>query len=99
MMTRMTTPVTGAGEIEADTWTVAAAKARFSEMVERASKRGPQTITRNGRPAAVVVSPDEWERTSRRVGNLVEFFAASPLREAEDLLIERRADPPRAVSL
>jgi len=29
-------------------WTVAEAKAKFSEVLERAHSRGPQTITRNG---------------------------------------------------
>ena len=62
-----------------DTWSVAEAKAKFSEVIERAA-RGPQTITRNGRIAAVVVAADEWERKSRRTGNLAEFFAESPLR-------------------
>jgi prevent-host-death family protein len=79
-----------------DTWTVAGAKAHFSEVVARASGRGPQLITRNGRPAAVVVAPDEWARKSSRVGSLAEFFAGSPLREANDLVIERRVDLPRS---
>ncbi len=29
-------------------WTVAAAKARLSELIERARAKGPQTITRRG---------------------------------------------------
>jgi prevent-host-death family protein len=62
------------------TWTVAEAKAKLSEVIERAQSRGPQTITRNGRRAVVVVAADEWERKTRRSGNLAEFFAASPLR-------------------
>ena len=63
-------------------WTVAEAKAKFSQVVEKARSEGPQTITRNGRQAAVVVAVEEWERKSRRRGNLAEFFAASPLRGA-----------------
>jgi prevent-host-death family protein len=63
-----------------DAWTVAEAKAKFSELVDRAQSQGPQTITRNGRKAAVVVSADEWQRKTLRTGNLAEFFAASPLR-------------------
>lgn len=63
-----------------DAWTVAEAKAKFSELMERARSQGPQTITRNGRKAAVVVSADEWQRKSERTGNLAEFFATSPLR-------------------
>lgn len=61
------------------TWTVAKAKAKFSELVETARTTGPQTITRNGRRTAVVVSVEDWERRVRRQGNLADFLAASPL--------------------
>lgn len=65
-----------------DTWTVAQAKAKFSEVIDKARSLGPQTITRNGRRAAVVVAADEWERKNRRQGNLAEFLASSPLRRS-----------------
>ncbi len=61
-------------------WTVVEAKARFSEVLEKAQSEGPQTITRHGRSAAVVVAADEWEQKTKRKGNLAEFFAASPFR-------------------
>ncbi len=61
-------------------WTVAEAKAKFSELLARASSDGPQAISRRGRRTAVVVAAEEWERKTRRRGNLAEFFAASPLR-------------------
>ena len=79
-------------------WTVAEAKAKLSEVIERARSRGPQTITRNGRNAAVVVAVEEWERKTRRVGNLAEFFAASPLR-GSGLEVRRRKDRPRRTAL
>lgn len=79
-------------------WTVAEAKARFSEMVERAREGGPQVVTRNGHPAVVVVSAEEWERKAKRSGSLVDFFAASPLREA-GLAIERDGASLRDVDL
>lgn len=66
--------------MSAGTWTVAEAKAKFSELVEQAHSRGPQTITRNGRVAVVVVAAEEWERKVKRTGNLAEFLLASPLR-------------------
>jgi prevent-host-death family protein len=69
-------------------WTVATAKARLSEVIERAASEGPQMITRHGRKAAVVVSAEEWERKTRRQGNLVEFFARSPL-HGSSVRIER----------
>lgn len=79
-------------------WTVAEAKARFSELIDRAAEAGPQVVTRNGRAAAVVVSADEWERKIRRSGNLAEFLAASPLRSS-GLKVRRRPGPARTVDL
>jgi len=61
-------------------WAVAAAKAHLSTVIEHALKDGPQTITRRGSNAVVVVSAEEWERKTKRKGNLAEFFASSPLR-------------------
>ena len=79
-------------------WTVAQAKARFSEVIEKARACGPQSITRNGRRAAVIVSPEEWERKSKRIGNLAEFFAVSPLRTS-GLRVKRLKGSPRAAGL
>ena len=61
------------------TWTVAQAKAKFSEVIDNALAHGPQTITRNGRRTAVVVDAEEWERRMKRSGSLADFFKASPL--------------------
>ena len=79
-------------------WAVAEAKARFSELIDAAVSKGPQTITRHGEGAVVVVSLAEWERKSRRRGNLAEFLAGSPLRGSE-LKIERVKDAARAIRL
>ncbi len=81
-----------------DTWTVAEAKAKLSEVIEKAQSGGPQTITRNGRKAVVVVAAEEWERKTKRVGSLAEFFAASPLRRS-GIQIRRVRDRPRKVDL
>ena len=80
------------------TWTVAEAKAKFSEVLERAKSSGPQIITRNGQKAAVIVAADEWERTTKRQGTLAEFFAASPLRNS-GLKLKRLPGRLRKVSL
>jgi prevent-host-death family protein len=84
--------------MSSETWTVAEAKAKFSEVIERAMADGPQTITRNGRTAAVIVGADEWQRKTKRVGNLAEFFAQSPLRES-GLKIRRIKDRPSKINL
>jgi prevent-host-death family protein len=84
--------------MEADLWTVAEAKAKLSEVIEHAQTLGPQTITRNGRRAVVVVDAEEWERRTRRSGNLADFFAASPLR-GSGVKVRRSKDRLRPIGL
>ncbi len=81
-----------------ETWTVAEAKAKFSEVIDKARSNGPQAITKHGRTAVVVVSAEEWERKTHRPGNLAEFFAESPLR-GSGLKVPRTKDGPRKVEL
>jgi hypothetical protein len=45
-----------------------------------------------------MVGAEEWERKTKRVGNLAEFFAASPLR-ASALRVRRRKERPRKTAL
>lgn len=80
------------------TWSVAEAKAKFSEVLDRALAEGPQTITRKGRTTAVLVGAEEWQRKTMRAGNLAEFFAASPLR-GSGLKVQRLKTRPRKVRL
>ena len=79
-------------------WTVAEAKAKFSEVIERAKVQGPQSVTKNGRLAVVVVGAEEWKRKTHRVGNLAEFFAYSPLR-GSGLKVTRLKAVPRKINL
>ena len=78
-------------------WTVAGAKAKLSEVIERAQS-APQTITRNGKPSVVVVSAEEWRKKTERKGSLAAFLLESPLR-GTDLQVERLRDEPRDLSL
>ena len=57
-------------------WSLADAKAKLSEVVDRALREGPQHITRHGRPAVVVVTEEEWRR---RLG---------PERSLKDILLD-----------
>ena len=79
-------------------WTVAEAKAKLSEVIDKARSNGPQAITKHGRTAVVVVSAEEWERKTHRSGNLAEFFAESPLR-GSGLRAPRTMDSPRKIEL
>lgn len=65
-----------------DSWTVAQAKAKLSEVIEKARHQGPQAITKNGKNAVVVIDALLWERTQKqhREGNIADFLLNSPLR-------------------
>jgi prevent-host-death family protein len=93
MTDQITAPDSPPNDTPKNTWTLANAKARLSEVIDRA-QTGPQIITRHGRPNAVIVSAEEWARKSARKGTLAEFLLASPLRGA-DLELERVQDEPR----
>ena len=61
-------------------WTITKARAKFGEVIKKAHKNGPQTITRRGRTVAVVTAAKEECKTERK-GNLVDFLLASPFRK------------------
>ena len=72
------------------------AKASFSAVVEAAERGEPTTITKNGRPAAVVMPVAEASRlypVCRR--SFAELLMSIP----EDIEIERDASPLRDVDL
>jgi prevent-host-death family protein len=95
MMTIMTYP------LSADrNWSVAEAKAKFSEVIERARNDSPQMITRKGKPAVIVVSAEEWERKTKRHGTILDFLACSPLKGVElDLGQREQEGRPRPIDL
>lgn len=69
-------------------WQLQAAKQRFSEVVERAQREGPQVVTKHGKEAVVIVSAEEYRRLKGRGDNLVELLRSAP---DFDLLDLRRA--------
>jgi prevent-host-death family protein len=77
-------------------WQLQEAKARLSELVQSARK-GPQEITVRGKPAAVVVSTEEFDRlrqVKRGKGGFLDFIRKSPLAGAE-LEVKRDRRPSR----
>lgn len=61
------------------TWQLQVAKARFSEVIKKALKEGPQSITVRGEQTAVVISSEEYQRMKHPQGSFVEFMRDSPL--------------------
>lgn len=70
-------------------WSLQDAKNHFSEVVRAAERDGPQTVTRHGKPAAVVISTEEYERLKdpnrRRYKNFGELLLAMPQGGDDDI--------------
>ena len=75
-----------------NTWQLQEAKNQLSTVVENALTRGPQTITRHGRNAVVVVAANEFHQQRSRRKSIVELF--EPARGL-DLNIKRDKRPMR----
>jgi prevent-host-death family protein len=78
-------------------WQLQTAKQRFSELVERALRDGPQVVTRRGREVVVVVGMDEYRRLQGSQPDFKEFLRTAP--DFGQLELERGAEPTRRVEL
>jgi antitoxin Phd len=67
------------------------AKATLSTLVEAAEKGEPTTITKRGRPAAVIVSHAERKRLKTRAPSFADLLLAVPPLDPEDLPKRRPA--------
>ncbi len=71
------------------------AKATLSAVIDSARQGQPSVITRHGKPEAVVLSFEEWERLSR-VPSFGRLLAAAPLEPGDvaerDPTVLREAD-------
>jgi prevent-host-death family protein len=78
------------------TWQLQDAKNHFSEVVNRALDEGPQTVTRHGREAVVVISAEEYRRLRMGQRGFKAFLKAAPL---DGVALDRDEDPGREVEL
>ena len=76
-------------------WPLQDAKNRFSELVQRARRDGPQTVTLRGERAAVVLSAEAYDALVANRPSLVDHLLAGPAWE-DDLAgaIDARAKSP-----
>jgi prevent-host-death family protein len=79
-------------------WQLQKAKARISELVKRA-QADPQEITMHGKPVAVLISRETFDRLSQRGDSLVAFMQRSPLHGLDEPEFERDSSPTRPVKL
>lgn len=61
-------------------WQVQTAKAKLSELLDAANKIGPQTITKHGKAAAIILSPQDFEdlRANNENSDFLNFLMAFP---------------------
>jgi prevent-host-death family protein len=60
-------------------WSLQDAKNRFSEVVQRARKEGPQVVTLRGARAAVVLSAEAFDRLTANRPSLVDHLLSGPI--------------------
>lgn len=72
-------------------WQLQEAKARFSTVVDQAQTEGPQTITRRGLEAAVVLSAEEYRVLLGKKRSFIEHLLSAPKIEGfAEMLEENR---------
>ncbi len=77
-------------------WQIQEAKQKFSQLVRRAIEEGPQTVTRHGEEAVVVMSASEFRRL-KGTPDFKEFLLSGP--SFDDLDLERSRELPREIDL
>ncbi len=79
-------------------WQLQDAKSKFSEVIDRALANGVQVVTRRGKKTVVVMPFDEYERLTKRSGNLAQYLLDSPL-AGSGLEIGRDKSLPRKIEM
>lgn len=78
-------------------WQVQDAKARLSELMERARREGPQTITRHGSERVVVLSVEDYRALAAHQPDFKAYLLGGP--KVKDFRVRRERDTGRTVEL
>ena len=82
-------------------WSIQDAKNRFSEVVQRARREGPQTVTLRRKRAAVILSAADYDSLTQNRPTLVDHLLSGP--DWDDAFVEavnaRAKSPSRDVAL
>src|SRR5436309_838103 len=70
--------------VMAETMSLADVKARFSEIVDRVERQQDRVVvTRNGKPAAVLISPDDLESLEETLAVMTDRSIAAQIRDSQ----------------
>jgi prevent-host-death family protein len=76
-------------EINMGSWQVQDAKARFTEFLNTALKKGPQVVTRRGVETAVLVPIEDWRRMKQSARPSLKSLLLADENRFEDLVPAR----------
>jgi prevent-host-death family protein len=85
-------------DAHSSTWPLLKAKNRLSEVIKAAQPHGPQTITRYGRPVAIVIPIWPRSGTARTAWDLLRDDLVDSL-GGPPVLPQRHSDPTQDVPL
>jgi prevent-host-death family protein len=78
-------------------WQVQQAKARLSEVIDEAERKGPQLITRHGLDRAVLISIEDFRSLTADKPDLRTYLLGGP--KVPDFAIKRSRDAGREIAL
>lgn len=77
-------------------WQLQEAKNRFSEVVERAIKEGAQTVTKHGKPAVMIISVEDYQKSVAPRKTLVQLLRECPV-DLSEIVGPRSKEPARSL--
>ena len=77
-------------------WQLQEAKNHFSEVVERAIKEGAQTVTKHGKPAVMIISVADYQKSVAPRKSLIQLLRECP-EDLTDIIGPRSKEPARTL--
>jgi antitoxin YefM len=80
--------------VMSETMPLAAVKARFSELVDRVERQQDRVVvTRNGKPAAVLISAEDLESLEETLAVMSDRAVAAQIRESQKAVAAGESGP------
>jgi len=60
-------------------WQLQEAKNKFSNLVDKARRDGPQVVTKHGKESVVIIAVEDYQKLKKPASDLISFLKESPL--------------------
>lgn len=81
-----------------NTWQLQEAKNKFSTLVDKAHRSGPQFVTKHGKESVVIIAIEDYQKLNKPKSDLVNFLKKSPLSDI-NIDLARDKSPSRDIEL